>query len=51
MSYAEPLQSLCRSSEFLFAGDHGFNAIVHVLDKLDLGATQSSLVGYVVSVV
>jgi len=33
------------SSEGLLGGDHGLDAVVHVLDELALGAAESALVG------
>ena len=34
-----------RCSKFLFGVDHSFNAVVHVLDEIDLGTTESTEVG------
>jgi len=43
--------SRCTTSKSLLFGDHGLNAIVHVLDEVDLRSAESSLVRYVVDVV
>jgi len=40
----------CRS-ESLLLSDHGFDTVVHVLDEIDLRATESSLVGDIVDVI
>ena len=34
-----------RCSKFLFGRDHSFNTVVHVLDEIDLGTTESTEVG------
>jgi hypothetical protein len=34
-----------RYSEFLFSLDHSFDAVVHILDKVDLVTTESTEVG------
>ena len=36
------------SWEGLFLFDHGFDSVVHVLDKVSLGSAESSLVADVV---
>ena len=38
-------KTLVSCSEFLLSADHGLDSIVHVLDKVDLRATKSTLVG------
>ena len=43
MSWA--LCLLEQSSEFLLGVDHGFDTVVHVLDEIDLGTTESTEVG------
>jgi len=35
----------CSYSEFLLSLDHGLDTVVHILDKVDLGATESAEVG------
>ena len=42
---------LCTSAKLLLLGDHGLDTVVHVLDKIDLRATKSSLVGNVIDVI
>ena len=37
-----------RSSETFLGLNHGFDTIVHVLDEIDLGATESAEVGNIV---
>ena len=43
--------SLCFSCKLFLTSDHGFDAIIHILNKLNLGTSKSSLVGYVIGVV
>ena len=33
------------SSEVLFSSDHGLDSVIHILDEVDFGATQTSQVG------
>ena len=42
---------LCTTSEFLLFGNHGLDTIIHVLDEINLRASESSLVGDIVDVV
>ena len=46
-----PKFSLSFSCKLFLTSDHGFDAIIHVLDKLNLGTSKSSLVGYVIGMV
>ena len=41
----------CRRPELLLPLNHGLDAVVHILDKLDLGQAEASLVRDVVDVV
>ena len=34
----------CPASELLLFGDHGLDTVVHVLNKVNFGATESALV-------
>jgi len=41
----------CTTAEFFLFGDHGLNTVVHVLDEIDLRATESAFVRDVVDMV
>ena len=41
----------CTTTKFLLLGNHGLNSVVHVLNKVDFGSAESSLVGDVINVI
>ena len=41
----------CTTTEFFLFGDHGLDTVVHVLDEIDLGATESAFVRDVVNMI
>ena len=42
---------LCTTSELLLFGNHSLDTVIHVLDEINLRASESSLVGDIVDVV
>ena len=45
LSQATPSCACSLGHEFLLSGDHGLDSVVHILDEVLLGATETSSVG------